>query len=321
MVSTRGGHASRAVAVTVLPWGALPVTPGATSSRHDGNRSVESGGARGPSSGVCGSGPAVSAPQRDVVGPLMRGSVSEVWGGGVALALGSSCWVASGSASCWDCCVPPEGPDVPGSRLPRAVGSQGWRLLSPLPWVFSRLYALLSLVLAQVALGLCARVCTCAGDASGLGLAVGAEGVARVTEASLGTPPASPTGWTSTASTRSDWSASLQKGARRQHPPCPARGGLPPPRPGWPCPRSDSAQLSRPSLRGRGSAASLECVCRVFCPNIKLTRPHSSPLILGLTLGPESICWSGQAQGRAVVVSAVLSQMEQSYLEEFFGFR
>lgn len=75
----------------------------------------------------------------------------------MALALGSSCWVASGSASCWDCCVPPEGPDVPGSRLPRAVGSQGRRLLSPLPWVFSRLYALLPLVLAQVALGLCAR--------------------------------------------------------------------------------------------------------------------------------------------------------------------
>ena len=86
----------------------------------------------------------------------------------MALALGSSCWVASGSASCWDCSVLPEGPDVPGSRLPRAVGSQGRRLLSPLPWVFSRLYALLPLVLAQVALGL--RVCTCAGDASGLGL-------------------------------------------------------------------------------------------------------------------------------------------------------
>lgn len=166
----------------------------------------------------------------------------------------------------------------------------------------------------------CACVCTCAGDSRALGLAVGGEGVARVTEASLGTPPASPTGWTSTASTRSDWSAYLQKGARRWHPPCPARGGLLPPRPGWPCPRSDGARLSRLSLGGRGSAASLECVCRVFCPNIKLTRLHSSPLVLGLTLGPESVCWFGQARGRAVVVSAVLLQMEQSHLEEFFGF-
>ena len=35
-------HASRAV--TVLPWGVLPVTPRAISSRRDGSRSVESGG-------------------------------------------------------------------------------------------------------------------------------------------------------------------------------------------------------------------------------------------------------------------------------------
>lgn len=58
------------------PWGGWSTGPEA-----------QAVGARGPSSGVCGSGPAVSAPQRDVVGPFLWGSVSEVWGGGAVLDL------------------------------------------------------------------------------------------------------------------------------------------------------------------------------------------------------------------------------------------
>ena len=66
------------------------------------------------------------------MGLLTRGSVSEVGGGGAALALGNSGWAASGLAGCWDGSVAPEGPAIPGPRVLRAVGSRGWRLLSPL---------------------------------------------------------------------------------------------------------------------------------------------------------------------------------------------
>lgn len=137
-------------------------------------------------------------------------------------------------------------------------------MLSPLTWVLSCVFKLCC-HWGWSRWRLCGCVCTCAGDSSALGLAVGGKGVARVTEASLGTPPTSPAGWTSMASTRSGWSACLQRGARRWHPPCPARGGPPLPRPEWLSPPSDAAHLSRLSLGGCAEASPGVCGMCVLC--------------------------------------------------------
>ena len=68
-------------------WGLRPWHRGGSWGGWSTGPEAQAVGACGPSIGVCGSGPAVSAPQRDVVGPFMWGSVSEVWGGGAVLDL------------------------------------------------------------------------------------------------------------------------------------------------------------------------------------------------------------------------------------------
>lgn len=117
-------------------------------------------GACGPSSGVCGSGPAVSAPQRDGVGPLMQGSVSEVWGGGAVLDLEAPVG--------W----PPVQPDAgtalfclralmswsPVFREPQGPGAGD--AVSPLTWVLSCVFKLCChwAVTGGACVGVCARV-------------------------------------------------------------------------------------------------------------------------------------------------------------------
>lgn len=159
---------------------------------------------------------------------------------------------------------------------------------------------------------LCGCVCTCAGDSSALGLAVGGKGVARVTEASLGTPPTSPTGWTSMASTRSGWSACLQRGARRWQPLCPARGGPPLLRPEWLPPHSDAAHLSRLSLGGCAEASpgvSGMCVlCVLSKHKVDTTARVSSPS--WAHSAEHRLVWAGTGQGRRCLCRPLPDQAE-----------
>lgn len=78
----------------------------------------------------------------------------------------------------------------------------------------------------EAELTLCLGVDVLAGGASG---------------ASAGARSSPPTDWTSMASTRSGWSACLQRGARRQPPRCPSRGPPQHQRPGSPSPLSEAA--------------------------------------------------------------------------------